>query len=56
MNMVLLNSAVRLWIAGKANSIEEGAYKARHILAEGLALEKYNRWTESLKEQIMQKP
>ncbi len=38
LNMVLLNSAVRLWIGEKAGSIEEGIYLARSVLDEGKAL------------------
>lgn len=44
LNMVLLNSAVRLWIAEKAGSIEEGIYQARALLDEGKALAAFERW------------
>ena len=37
LNMVLLNSAVRLWVAEKAGSIEEGIYMARHAIEQGAA-------------------
>jgi anthranilate phosphoribosyltransferase len=49
LNMVLLNSAVRLWIARKAGSIEEGIYIARHAIEQGAAWQKYNEWTEAIK-------
>jgi anthranilate phosphoribosyltransferase len=48
MNMVLLNSAVRLWIGEKAGSIEEGVYAARAALDEGRALAAYERWKAAL--------
>ena len=37
LNMVLLNSAVRLWVSQKAGSIEEGIYMARHAIEQGAA-------------------
>lgn len=49
LNMVLLNSAVRLWVAQKAGSIEEGIYMARHAIDQGIALQKYTEWTEAIK-------
>ncbi|WNR45782.1 anthranilate phosphoribosyltransferase [Paenibacillus roseipurpureus] len=49
LNMVLLNSAVRLWVAQKAGSIEEGIYMARHAIDQGAALQKYTEWTEAIK-------
>ncbi|OPH48641.1 anthranilate phosphoribosyltransferase [Paenibacillus ferrarius] len=49
LNMVLLNSAVRLWVSQKAGSIEEGIYLARHAIEQGTALQKYNEWTEAIK-------
>ncbi|NQX69317.1 anthranilate phosphoribosyltransferase [Paenibacillus alba] len=49
LNMVLLNSAVRLWVSHKAGSIEEGIYLARHAIEQGTALQKYNEWTEAIK-------
>jgi anthranilate phosphoribosyltransferase len=48
MNMVLLNSAVRLWIGEKAGSIEEGVYAARAALDEGRALAAFERWKAAL--------
>lgn len=48
LNMVLLNSAVRLWIARKAGSIEEGIYLARHAIEQGAALQKYKDWSEAI--------
>ncbi|MFK7691742.1 anthranilate phosphoribosyltransferase [Paenibacillus sp. HJGM_3] len=48
LNAVLLNGAVRLWIGGKAGSIEEGVYLARHAIESGAALEAYTRWREAL--------
>ncbi|MFD0694170.1 anthranilate phosphoribosyltransferase [Paenibacillus sp. GCM10027628] len=49
LNMVLLNSAVRLWVAQKAGSIEEGIYLARHAIEQGNALRKFTEWTEAIK-------
>lgn len=49
LNMVLLNSAVRLWISQKAGSIEEGIYLARHAIEQGTALQKYTEWTEAIR-------
>ncbi|NOU64720.1 anthranilate phosphoribosyltransferase [Paenibacillus sp. LMG 31461] len=49
LNMVLLNSAVRLWVSQKAGSIEEGIYMARHAIEQGAALQKYTEWTEAIK-------
>lgn len=48
LNMVLLNSAVRLWVAGHAGSIEEGIYLARHAIEQGTALRKYTEWSEAI--------
>jgi anthranilate phosphoribosyltransferase len=48
LNMVLLNSAVRLWIGEKAGSIEEGIYAARSALDEGRALAAFKRWKAAL--------
>jgi anthranilate phosphoribosyltransferase len=48
LNMVLLNSAVRLWITQKAGSIEEGIYLSRHMLDNGSAWNLYQRWAASL--------
>ncbi|KIL38764.1 anthranilate phosphoribosyltransferase [Gordoniibacillus kamchatkensis] len=47
-NMVLLNSAVRLWIGEKVGSIEEGIYRARAALDEGKALAAFDRWKAAL--------
>jgi anthranilate phosphoribosyltransferase len=44
MNLVLLNSAVRLWIGEKAGSIEEGVGLARAALDSGKALAAFERW------------
>jgi anthranilate phosphoribosyltransferase len=49
LNAVLLNSAVRLWIANKAGSIEEGIYLARHTIEQGLALKHFQQWSDALK-------
>ncbi|ANE48120.1 anthranilate phosphoribosyltransferase [Paenibacillus swuensis] len=43
-NMVLLNSAVRLWIAEKAESIEQGVYIAKGALESGDALRQFEAW------------
>ncbi|TBL75656.1 anthranilate phosphoribosyltransferase [Paenibacillus thalictri] len=48
MNAVLLNSAVRLWIGSRADSIEEGIYRAKAAIEEGAALQACLRWTHAL--------
>ncbi|NBI30121.1 anthranilate phosphoribosyltransferase [Chengkuizengella marina] len=47
-NLVILNSAVRLWIADKVDSIEQGIYNARHVLEQGLAWKQYNKWIRAI--------
>jgi anthranilate phosphoribosyltransferase len=49
LNMVLLNSAVRLWVSQKAGSIEEGIYMARYAIDQGHAWSIYKEWSEALK-------
>ncbi|WP_240343721.1 anthranilate phosphoribosyltransferase [Paenibacillus sp. SYP-B3998] len=49
LNMVLLNSAVRLWVAQKAGSIEEGITLARQAIEQGAALRKFTEWAEAIK-------
>ncbi|MED0670708.1 anthranilate phosphoribosyltransferase [Aneurinibacillus aneurinilyticus] len=43
-NLVLLNSAIRLWVAEKVPSIEAGIKAAKASLTEGHALEKFEAW------------
>ncbi|MDP5275046.1 anthranilate phosphoribosyltransferase [Chengkuizengella axinellae] len=47
-NMVILNSAVRLWVADKVDSIEQGIYSVRHILEQGLAYKQYQKWIRAI--------
>lgn len=47
-NTVILNAAVRLWVAEKVESIEEGIYSATHTLQQGMAWKQFNRWRETL--------
>ncbi|GGA37708.1 anthranilate phosphoribosyltransferase [Paenibacillus physcomitrellae] len=47
-NQTLLNAAVRLQIAGKAGSIEEGLYICKSLLDSGEAWRTYNDWKGSL--------
>jgi anthranilate phosphoribosyltransferase len=47
-NMVLLNSAVRLWITEKVPSIQEGLERAEQVLDEGLAWKQFEAWTEAI--------
>ncbi|WP_068694066.1 anthranilate phosphoribosyltransferase [Paenibacillus yonginensis] len=47
-NQTLLNAAVRLYIAGKADSIEEGLYICKSLLDTGEAWRTYNDWKGSL--------
>ncbi|MHA6532062.1 anthranilate phosphoribosyltransferase [Paenibacillus sp. BAC0078] len=47
-NQVLLNSAARLHLAEKVNSIEEGVYTCKHLLDNGEAWSVYTKWKNSL--------
>jgi anthranilate phosphoribosyltransferase len=47
-NQVLLNGAVRLFIAGRVDSIEEGLYTCKPLLENGNAWELYCRWREAM--------
>lgn len=43
-NMVLLNSGVRLWLAEKADTVEQGVDRARAALDSGKAQQKWEQW------------
>ncbi|MBD2869206.1 anthranilate phosphoribosyltransferase [Paenibacillus arenilitoris] len=43
-NQVLLNAAVRLQLAGKVESVEEGLYTCKALLDDGAAWELYRKW------------
>ncbi|MCL9661648.1 anthranilate phosphoribosyltransferase [Paenibacillus hunanensis] len=43
-NQVLLNSAYRLYLAGRSGSIEEGVYDAKALLDSGAAYRLYVKW------------
>lgn len=47
-NQTLLNGAVRLFLAGKVNSIEEGVYTCKSILDTGEAWNVYMKWKSAL--------
>jgi anthranilate phosphoribosyltransferase len=47
-NQTLLNGAVRLHLAGKVNSIEEGVYTCKHLLDNGEAWASYTTWKNAL--------
>ncbi|WJH32406.1 hypothetical protein N6H14_18645 [Paenibacillus sp. CC-CFT747] len=47
--MVILNSAVRLWVAERVPSIEEGVALARRTLDGGTALRRFQDWLASVK-------
>ncbi len=47
-NQVLLNGAVRLFVAGRVDSIEEGLYTCKPLLENGRAWELYYRWREAM--------
>jgi anthranilate phosphoribosyltransferase len=49
-NLVLLNSAVRLWVAEKASSIEEGIELSRNVIAEGKALAMFETWEAAIQQ------
>jgi len=47
-NQVLLNSAVRLHMAGKVDSVEQGMYICEPIIANGDAWQLYTKWKQAL--------
>lgn len=47
-NQVLLNAAVRLQLADKAESVEEGLYTCKALLEQGAPWELYRRWRHML--------
>jgi len=47
-NMVLLNSALRLWVTGTCATVEEGLQKAQHTLGNGLAWRQFQLWLEQV--------
>ncbi|ADM70804.1 Anthranilate phosphoribosyltransferase [Paenibacillus polymyxa E681] len=47
-NQVLLNSAVRLFVAGRVDSIEEGLYTCKPLLENGDAWDLYCHWREAM--------
>lgn len=47
-NQVLLNSAVRLYIGERVQSIEEGIYTCKSVLESGAALDSYQRWRTAM--------
>ncbi|MEK4359266.1 anthranilate phosphoribosyltransferase [Paenibacillus sp. FSL M7-1455] len=50
-HQVLLNGAVRLHLAGRADSIEEGIYACKALLESGRPWALYRRWMELVKNQ-----
>lgn len=48
-NTVLLNGAVRLWIAGAVPSVEDGLEQARRTLESGAALRQFERWIDAVR-------
>jgi len=47
-NQVMLNAAVRLHIAGRVNSIEQGLYLCKPILESGAAGRRYELWKQAM--------
>ncbi|WP_025686394.1 anthranilate phosphoribosyltransferase [Paenibacillus maysiensis] len=47
-NQVLLNGAVRLFVAGRVDSVEEGLYTCKPLLENGDAWNLYCRWREAM--------
>ncbi|MCL6603514.1 MAG: anthranilate phosphoribosyltransferase [Paenibacillus sp.] len=47
-NQVLLNGAVRLQLAGKVNSVEEGLYICKDLLDNGEAWNVYHNWKSAM--------
>ncbi|MBM7572329.1 anthranilate phosphoribosyltransferase [Aquibacillus albus] len=48
-NTVLLNAGVRIWLCGKANSIEQGITQAKYVIDSGEALDQYYNWKNAVK-------
>ncbi len=48
-NQVLLNAAVRLQLAEKADSVEEGLYICKALLDSGAAWELYRKWQSAMR-------
>ncbi|MGO4547234.1 anthranilate phosphoribosyltransferase [Paenibacillus sp. 2TAB23] len=53
-NQVLLNAAVRLQLAEKVDSIEEGIYICKDLLDNGAAWELYRKWQSVMRSQSAQ--
>lgn len=49
-NQTLLNTAVRLHLAGTVNSVEEGIYTAKPLLDDGAAWKVYAAWKKALQD------
>ncbi len=47
-NQTLLNGGARLYLAGKAGSLEEGVYTCKHLLDNGSAWAVYEQWRSTL--------
>jgi anthranilate phosphoribosyltransferase len=47
-NAVLLNSALRLWVAERTESIEEGIEYAKDALDHGMAWKHYSKWRDGI--------
>lgn len=47
-NMVLLNSALRLWVTGSCSTIEEGLKRAEQTLEQGLAWKQLQLWLHAV--------
>ncbi|WP_028592693.1 anthranilate phosphoribosyltransferase [Paenibacillus massiliensis] len=52
MNQVLLNGAVRLHVAGRVDSIEEGIYTCKLLLENGEAWRTYTGWRSVMQESL----
>lgn len=53
-NQVLLNAAVRLQLADRVESVEEGLYICKALLDEGAPFERYRTWLSLLEKQSVQ--
>jgi anthranilate phosphoribosyltransferase len=47
-NMVILNAGLRLWAADRVKSLQEGITQARDALDQGLALQRFRRFCDTL--------
>lgn len=52
LNQVMLNAGVRLWLADRAASIEQGIYTCKQLLDNGTAWEIYQSWQGAMRAEL----